>query len=501
MNEEEKQKLDKQIRESFLKDREEAAELRDEMNKHLFEVRSKNLTQRRDLLKHITLISAAILGLVTIVANAPLIKAYFITGVSLHMAVIVLIFSYLREHLDKESNELQFQQDEYNEVIQEKLDLIDEYLSKLKLTEELTFEYFKKLHSSPRAEQLVKSNYELSQKRKDRKNQPLDYFSELVVFIFLSASFFILASFSKEPFNIYILTTVIALFAFLSFFNSVIFLSKHLSRLITFLKLLPKKEIELRRIDELTIGNIMEDETKLILRADKRYGAFFKNAADFNALLHAFIKTVDIEGWLFAMFLSQVRKHHTLALFSAVRRHHTQAQMNLRQTMEAGANAAYAIANPQKEDFVVVLPGGTLDAPQSLAEKRYKWLEDNFQTSSDFLKNQKKISNSATHSNVIYAFLNFSFDEVLKRGFNTPFFDIEDEYLIKTDLWFIGNLAMGLMDLFFGVNQKHSIITFADDFIPRLKTLEAQNLKLKEEMMKHPRFRKTMTRQRGENGF
>jgi len=72
--------------------------------------------------------------------------------------------------------------------------------------------------------------------------------------------------------------------------------------------------------------------------------------------------------------------------------------------------------------------------------------------------------------------------------FETPFFDQEDEYLVKTDLWQIGNIAMELMDLFFGVNKAFNVVKFVDDFVPRLKALEAENHTLKTQMMAHERY-------------
>src|SRR2546430_9857689 len=53
-----------------------------------------------------------------------------------------------------------------------------------------------------------------------------------------------------------------------------------------------------------------------------------------------------------ASFFAQVKKHHMLALFSTVRLHKVQALMNLRQVLEAGACAAFAIANPDHKHFV-----------------------------------------------------------------------------------------------------------------------------------------------------
>jgi len=239
-----------------------------------------------------------------------------------------------------------------------------------------------------------------------------------------------------------------------------------------------------------TIGDIIESESKMILGAAKKYGEYFVNASDFNHLLNEFIKSIDPDRFIFAIFLSQIRKHHTLALFSAVRLHHTQSMMDLRQVLEAGACAAYAIANPNKNDFADVDKNGILNPSNKLTKKRYMWLDKNYLDKSRFIKNMKGLINKlSAHSNIVSAHKNFNFDTDNKK-FETPFFDIEDEYHVKTDLWMIGNIAMGLMDLFSGVNKNLGVVKFIDEFIPRLKSLEAQNHKLKDELMKNPRFKK-----------
>lgn len=104
------------------------------------------------------------------------------------------------------------------------------------------------------------------------------------------------------------------------------------------------------------------------------------------------------------MFLSQVKKHHTLALLSFVRLHHVQGLLDLRWTLEAGASAAYAIANTNPEDFVDVDTNGLLDPSQRLASRRYKWLENNYKEVSDFIKELKdEINKYAAHANIIQA--------------------------------------------------------------------------------------------------
>ncbi len=240
--------------------------------------------------------------------------------------------------------------------------------------------------------------------------------------------------------------------------------------------------------------NIIKREKEMLLEAEKKYGKFFKNALSSNQLLQTFIEGIDEKMWIFVAFVSQIRKHHTLALFSTARLHSVQTKMNARQVIEAGVNAAYALANPSQEDFCVLNQDGTLDIPKGLLIKRYKWLEQNYPKHSDFLKRQKVIINkSAAHSNFLYVFKNFKFSEV-KKGFETPFFDIEDELHIKTDFWFLGNLAIALINLFFSINQNISPdIKWKDNLIKEAKILEEDNHCIKEEMMQNPRIERWIT--------
>jgi len=238
-----------------------------------------------------------------------------------------------------------------------------------------------------------------------------------------------------------------------------------------------------------TIEDIITSEREMVLRGAENYGDFFINASEFNDLLNKFIISVDPDRFIFALFLSQVRKHSMLALFSAVRLHHIQAMMNLRQVLEAGSCAAYAIANPDSSGFADVDENGILDASKDLTAKRYKWLQDNFLEGSNAIKNIKSTINVSTaHSNIIYAHNNFKFDGE-KGKFVTPFFDMNDDYLVKTNLWQIGNVVMLLMDLFYGVNKKLDVIKFINDFIPQLKTLEKENNKLRVDMMDTQRYK------------
>lgn len=236
-----------------------------------------------------------------------------------------------------------------------------------------------------------------------------------------------------------------------------------------------------------TIGDIIDSEKSMILDAAEKYGKFFVNASEINHLLNEFIKSVDPDRYFFAIFLSQIKKHHTLALFSAVRLHHVQTGMNIRQVLEAGSWAAYAIANTEKEKFYVEEEDGSMSYPKKLKLQKNSWLDQNFSDGSEVIKrNVNNIGSTTAHSNIVYAQKNFKFN--FESGiFETPFFDYEDDFHVKTDLWYIANVGYGLMDLFYGINKKFGSIKFADDFLPRIQEQKRVNDLLRLEMIQSPR--------------
>ena len=243
-----------------------------------------------------------------------------------------------------------------------------------------------------------------------------------------------------------------------------------------------------------TIAEIVDSEREMVLRGEERYGSYFINASEFiNLLGSGMIKSIKHDRVVFVIFLSQLRKHLTLSLFSALRLHKVQAMMNLLHTLEAGACAAYAIANIEMADFADQRGDGTFDPSKQLTKKRYDWLEQNFPSGSTSIKQMKDAINKlGTHANIVTAHQTFKFD--CEAGiFNTPFFDYEEEHWVKTDLWQIANVALGLMDLFYGVNQKLGAITLQDGWSDKFQALAQENTRLKNEMLANEKFKKFST--------
>ena len=97
-----------------------------------------------------------------------------------------------------------------------------------------------------------------------------------------------------------------------------------------------------------------------------------------------------------------------------------------------------------------------------------------------------------SHANIVTAQQTFKHD--LEAGqFNTPYFDYEDEMLVRTDLWQIANVAQGIMDLFYGVNQILGGIKLQDGWCDKFQALANENDRLKTEMLAHERLKKFST--------
>jgi hypothetical protein len=248
-----------------------------------------------------------------------------------------------------------------------------------------------------------------------------------------------------------------------------------------------------------TFDEILESERQMVLLGEERYGRFYTHARECSLFLGHFLKSIDPDRWIFASFLSLVKKHHTLALFSTLRLHQIQSALDLRQTLEAGALAAFAIASPEGHHFVTKDAQGFVNHSKELVGRIYSWLDKNYPAGSNNIKQMKRLINeSAAHANLLYTLNTFQTSEK-ERAFVAPFFDFEDAHMVKTDLWRIANAAVGILDLFYGVNQPLNVIKFVEDFEQRFNSLAQQNNALREEMMATDRYKKAMETLEGRN--
>jgi len=232
-----------------------------------------------------------------------------------------------------------------------------------------------------------------------------------------------------------------------------------------------------------TLDAIIDSERAMVLSASQRYGENYDTARDSAMLMGSFLKSIDTDRWIFSCFLADAKKHVTLALFSVVRLHRVQAMMDLRQALEDGAFAAFAIANPDPSHFVDVAEQGFLNLSKKLASKRYKWLERNYPEAAEAIQGRKNSINSIeAHADLVNAFNMSRADEGI-RAYLTPFFDPETEHHVKTSLWRVADVALALMHVFYEVNERRNVIKFADNFWPRIQALGERNEALRQAIL------------------
>lgn len=211
-------------------------QLRHEVNKDFADLRISHIKERRGFFIHLTILSGAILGLSKIFLG-PLNPYYFWTGFILFLALIIFILFYMREILDREGEGLQKQQDEFNEIFDERIDIILKYMKDTSINKEKIIKFHQELISSKGASKLAEENKKLREERekRNRSEAPLDFSGEFILFLFVLGTFFIAISLFKYNFPPILLISLVILIFYLTFTDWAIKLTKFISKIITFL--------------------------------------------------------------------------------------------------------------------------------------------------------------------------------------------------------------------------------------------------------------------------
>jgi hypothetical protein len=168
--------------------------------------------------------------------------------------------------------------------------------------------------------------------------------------------------------------------------------------------------------------------------------------------------------------------------------------MNLRQVLEAAVDAAFAVAHPDDiNDYGYTDKHGAIMTPQSFKKKRYAWLAANYKDGSDSLQSLKDaINRYGSHASVVQTMNNFQAEFGAETPhFGTSFFDTEDAFHVKVDLWRSANVALAVLDLLYGVNRDFGVLTYAGDYERLFHELARQHEALGEEMRSTERFQET----------
>ena len=243
------------------------------------------------------------------------------------------------------------------------------------------------------------------------------------------------------------------------------------------------------------IHEISEIENALIKTAPLEYGKFFDNANGLVSFTNDFYNQVDFNFWLFLSFSTQVQNSLFLALLSTLRRHDVHSNMILRQALESVALACFSAYNTDENDFAQKTPEGLLILNKKVLSKVYKWLEANYKIHSVKIEIMKKhINETSAHSNLLHVFRNTDFS--IERKIVASIFDgnnVDTEHfkvMVEHRLWWIGNIAFGLIELLSKVINDFKVGKLIDDFPQIMAEFGKENRGLMEELKQNPRFSK-----------
>lgn len=231
------------------------------------------------------------------------------------------------------------------------------------------------------------------------------------------------------------------------------------------------------------IYSISKQENELIRHASSYYGEYFYHAKEIIEFIQNFITGINNpKAWIFVGMFTQVHKHLLLALLSVLRFHNIQAEMDLRQALEAIVLAAYGIAHPKEEDFIKKYNDGSINMKKvkNKNKKIYDWFECNYREYSKKIKNYKNMINEmSAHASLAMSPKNFSFenDEMKYR-----FFDLVDKKFVFLDLWKISNISLGFLDIIYKINRKFNQFNVVKNFEAIMGIYFDANHRLKNEI-------------------
>jgi hypothetical protein len=240
---------------------------------------------------------------------------------------------------------------------------------------------------------------------------------------------------------------------------------------------------------DFTLIDISKEDDRLIGEAKIKYGKIYDNTENLVFFLWDFLKSAEADAWIFASFLSQVRKFAILSLLSTIRKHNAQSLMDIRQIFEASVLATYSLHERNDTTYYYKDKNDVAYVKENVRAKAYKWLGDNYKNHSDTIKNQKQIINNMwTHANILLTPLNFRLEG--EEKFLSSVFDNEDDFQAKNNLWFLANSCWGLLDLFAREIIKTKMAKLSDDFVLKMQQFGKDNEFLKKELTADPRINK-----------
>lgn len=250
-------------------------------------------------------------------------------------------------------------------------------------------------------------------------------------------------------------------------------------------------------LSNFTLLDLSIEENEKIKNAKEKYGNVFEHASKLNNLLWNFLQECEPECYPFCSFLSSTQISLTLALLSIIREHDIQAKMIVRNALESAVLACYSLYKPNIANRYQEFkdnPDKQATLHKRVIEKAYKWIEKEFSSHSDTVKFFKDMINSNyAHANIIMAqrgIISYN------KEIHLTFFDKPDPLMTIQGIWYVAHVTFGILDLFAKSAASYPAIKPQSNFLPKLKELFHENMEIKRQLEKHPRFTEALNKLR-----
>lgn len=247
--------------------------------------------------------------------------------------------------------------------------------------------------------------------------------------------------------------------------------------------------MKLRAEENFSLSDVSLAEHKFVVSAEQKFPDEFVILNDLlNILRENFIVQVDVKSHIFLSFFSQVLKFFILSALSAARQHRTQSSMCVRQLLEAGCKAAYAIHFPDADIFVSKNEDGALDEIQNSTKVCYDWLDLNYPELSRSIKDTKdSINDLYAHSNLITSQENF---EAQGNKYNLLVFDRFGDDFVSANLWLVSTVALKILFLIFRSAQAVETVKLCPSFEKNYKQIAMKIESVRQKLKNNQSFAK-----------
>jgi hypothetical protein len=202
----------------------------------------RNISEFRMLFNQIALISSSVIILISLVDKNQFIEKNFLaTGVLIYFFIIILTFTYLSERLSVENENIVKVSNDSKNILLERQLILKKYLVKQSPTDQDKKNYETEFKNSWGNKVIEKEREEQLNLCNKKREKALDYFSELIIFLFSTASFFIVLSLKLVSLSVLEIILLVLLIFVIIFSKFLMYLLKYFNKIIFSIEVFCKK--------------------------------------------------------------------------------------------------------------------------------------------------------------------------------------------------------------------------------------------------------------------